>query len=173
MWQWGKHCHFLFFILCSSFYTGLCKKRFLLFIHYLDLPSVHGNKPKPINKQTNQPTNQSKPNVHAEAKNLFNLVCLSNCGMVGGRKHCHFLLLRNESLSFVSNFTAISDYQLGKGYNPWLWMQLILVNCIHIHSKKESDNAFSQFNPVYIVSFKSPSPLLSGTQHVSWTKDVR
>jgi hypothetical protein len=35
-------------------------------------------KPKPINKPTNQPTNQSKPNVHAEAKNLFNLVCLSN-----------------------------------------------------------------------------------------------
>ena len=85
---------------------------------------------------------------------------LYHCGMVGGRKHCHFLLLRNESLSFVSNFTAISDYQLGKGYNPWLWMQLILVNCIHIHSKKESDNAFSQFNPAFIVSFKSPSPLL-------------
>ena len=59
------------------------------------------------------------------------------------------------------------------GYNPWLWMQLILVNCIHIHSKKESDNSFSQFNTVHIVSFKSPSPLLSGTQHVSWTKYVR
>ncbi len=39
-------------------------------------------------------------------------------------------------------------------------MQLILVNCIHIHSKKESDNSFSQFNTVHIVSFKSPSPLL-------------
>ncbi len=21
-----------------------------------------------------------------------------------------------------------------QGYNPWQWMQLILVNCIHIHS---------------------------------------